>query len=211
MNASTAVHAYKQFPWTADDQCKMMHGNEVTHCSTLGRDLCETIHCRRNMSSDGCVSTAGMGAIDGTVCGSGKSCRMGSCQPDKHVARTDCPFGDDLVDSDYVSFELPKPLMTCRELLSFAVSTGIDHVSMCKFEYINETCCRACHEFRNETCLDRSINCAKYKEKCAFNRMKINGIFIREYCAFTCQACQSKEVNFFLKIIWTIIRQFSVS
>jgi hypothetical protein len=114
--------------WSADDQCKQIHGLNASFCRVCCFEvitsyfknfssfktkllkntaypetnntinMCLALMCRSSPSSV-CQFAYGYGAVGKTPCASGKSCLMGECVDDPNAPTGTCIFGDDIVSS----------------------------------------------------------------------------------------------------------------
>ena len=99
-----------------------------------GTGICTALQCRPSISNFNCFSN-GIGAIDGTPCGSAKSCLQGQCVSDSKIPNSNCLYGDDLVSSYDILNVIILPttgFMTCSEAISYLTSSNYDFVYFCK-------------------------------------------------------------------------------
>jgi hypothetical protein len=142
---------YKEFEGlylTANDQCKMIYGENALFCQNSNKDLCSTLSCRLPELNYTCQEIPGKGAAENTICDSGKTCVKGSCELALTAPIDSCPFGDDIIIAQELpaylisnGFSLPTEQMTCDSALNFFYNLSIE---FCSDLYFKKLCCSTC-------------------------------------------------------------------
>lgn len=91
----------------------------------------------------------GIGAVDGTTCGSGKLCFEGNCVSSLQATTGDCLYGDDYVtinDIGTIIKNITSSLLTCNAIIQILVSNGYDPVWFCQNKQVTfgSACCQTC-------------------------------------------------------------------
>lgn len=144
--------------------------------------MCLNLYCRENETLDYCTSVGG--ALQGSICGSGKICVHGECVSDKIISdnQNDCLFGDDAVIKDYSTNES----LTCENFIENIIKKSNFSRNDCiNNPWIKKKCCSTCKIYSTMTCFDKYSNCNELKDFCMFSdNIKLN-------CPKTCGICSS--------------------
>ncbi|CAF0917232.1 unnamed protein product [Brachionus calyciflorus] len=167
--------------WTPDEQCKIMFGKNASFCQDLSGDICLNLYCRQDATSDYCTSMGG--ALQGTVCESGKVCVHSECIKEKKAKIGECLYGDDSVVRYYGTNE---PL-TCEKYLEKSLSESGFTRNECIYNWwIQNKCCETCKIFSKMNCFDLYSNCHQLKQYCILDGT------IKLGCPKTCGLCSTK-------------------
>lgn len=94
------------------------------------------------------MNSTGIGAVDGTPCGSGKSCLQGQCVVDSKVPTSSCLYGDDLVSRNDILnvYQFPVTLMTCTDAILTLNASQADFIFFCQNSQFpfSSACCDTC-------------------------------------------------------------------
>ena len=144
--------------------------------------MCLNLYCRENDTIDYCTSTGG--ALQGTVCDSGKVCLYGECVSEKSAKTGDCLFGDDAV----VKFYGTNEALSCENYIEKSLNESKFSRNDClNNPWIKNKCCDTCKVYSLMNCFDKYSNCADLKQYCKFdNTIKLG-------CPKTCELCSSKN------------------
>lgn len=138
--------------------------------------MCTSIACRVSSTDPGCVFLNGNGAVEGTVCDSGKTCQKGSCLESKDAPHSDCLFGDDIVvNLQVIKDPLPYSQMTCEQVLNYLESVNQFPIIYCTIPLFRQTCCATCKSKRNRpVCLLNLLIDLFYFNSCIYlKNMKV--------------------------------------
>ncbi|RNA43461.1 PIN2 TERF1-interacting telomerase inhibitor 1, partial [Brachionus plicatilis] len=128
--------------WELDEQCKAIFGMNASFCKDFGNDLCLNLYCRVNKSAEYCSSHGG--ALQGSICDSGKICVHSECVPDKKAINDDCPFGDDAIVKDYFTNEIVMTVFIINGL-KISVAVLVKYIDFCKLiDNIQLGCPKTC-------------------------------------------------------------------
>ena len=135
--------------------------------------MCTALPCRQSANTTSCTYTFGIGAAEGTTCGSGqvslfqkwfdkiihklklnkshKMCLSGVCTANSIAPVSSCPFGDDVLRNNQIA-NLPTTQMSCTDFFSYSLNTLNQFpVSYCSIQGFNSTCCSTCQRnFNNQ-------------------------------------------------------------
>lgn len=182
--------------FTADDQCKMIFGSTASFCIFNSNIMCQSLACRKSDTETSCSFVFGVGAAEGTTCGSGMMCSAGECTTSTNAPVSTCPFGDDVVVNQQVIFNpLPATQLSCPAVFDFIINNlGQSPLTYCADERFKNTCCKTCARYESLTCVDLITNCAQFASACNTGAA-INGQNINTVCPKTCNVCSNSQLT----------------
>lgn len=149
-----------------------------------------------------------MPAVEGTTCGSGKTCIQGVCTTTPNSLESVCPFGDLHERTSLFGINNGLIFITCPDLFRYLTQNGKSIVNYCKSTDGLKNCCSSCQsnfffilsskfmnlwmlEYRLITCGDQLTSCPQYKNICNGGYMEYpDGIkYIKDLCPYSCGIC----------------------
>jgi hypothetical protein len=107
----------------------------------LTEEMCSQLYCYPNINSSYVFTTGpqGVGAAEGTVCGSGKVCSKNKCVQSPVAPVGSCLFGDLFIRVENDTYGI-----SCEEGISRLLSLNLSLKIICSTEYFTTQCCSTC-------------------------------------------------------------------
>ncbi len=108
-------------------------------------NICTALFCRLNDSTNTCTAFPD-GAVEGSICDSGKICLNKECTPSALAPVDSCPFGDDVMLEDLVWTTFPTRTVSCENAFDLMTNVGKESVAYyCNMiSEFNSRCCQSC-------------------------------------------------------------------